>query len=366
MATQSSSTHHHATERYHIPDPVVQYRTTSGARIYRIASEVMPNYHGFSHLLLGDFPTTLIDTGSGSDESRRNLFCGLERVASEYGEKFQISELRRIWLTHTHHDHIGSTAELVDRSGATVAAHQYDARLLVSWDSNALLTRRATTTIMAEAGVEGDRLTELVNAYAMRPKLIRSLSKVDHLFTDGEQIGPFTIHHVPGHSPGHVLFELEGFVIGGDHLLSRTISQLWPQRMTPFTGYAHAVASLQKLRKFAESGQVHTLLTGHEDVVTNISQRVQEVLETHERRNRRVLDLVRQSDQPVTASEITDRMYTHRHGFFGFLSVADVVTRLEHLLLCGDVDVSNTAQIATEVAIPKFTPTRYIPLHMVD
>ncbi|MDO4557606.1 MAG: MBL fold metallo-hydrolase [Planctomycetia bacterium] len=357
--------HSHSPEpshRYHLPEPVQRFVTSAGTRIYRIAGEVLPDYHGFSHLLLGDFPATLIDTGSGSESSRRDLFRGLEQVASVFGEPFQIPDLRRIWLTHTHHDHIGSTAELVELSGATVGVHPYDARLLVSWDRNAFLTRRATTTILAEAGVEPERARELVDAYAMRPKLIRSVSHVDQRFRDGEQIGPFTIHHVPGHSPGHVLFEIDGFAICGDHLLSRTVSQLWPQRMTPYTGYAHAIASLRKLETLAESGRVHTLLTGHEDVITHVTERVRNVLETHYRRNRRVLKILRENEGPMTASEIADRMYTHRHGFFGFLVVTDVVTRLEHLFLTGEVDVSNSEEIARKIAIPEFTPTRYVPL----
>ncbi len=341
------------------PERIQRFETSSGARIYRICCEVIPHYHGFVHLALGDFPPTLFDTGSGDLASRRDLYEGLDLVSSRYGESFQVEDIQRIWLTHTHHDHIGATAELVSKSGAQVGVHPYDSRLVVVWDENALLTRRVTTSIIAEAGVEPIRQRELVEAFAMRPHMIGSAPRVDQFLRDGDQIGPFTIYHVPGHSPGHLLFELDGFVIGGDHLLSRTVSQLWPERMQPFTGVAHALASIERLLTLP---RMQTMLTGHEEIITNIPERVHAVLETHHRRNRRLLQMVQHAEQPITASDLSDRIYTHRNGFFGFLAVTDVVARLEYLMLQGLIGVANTEEIAKNAMERISTATMYYPM----
>ncbi|MDD3468801.1 MAG: MBL fold metallo-hydrolase [Thermoguttaceae bacterium] len=356
---QTLPSSHQPSEKPAPPEHIQRFETSSGARIYRICCEVIPHYQGFVHLALGDFPSTLFDTGSGDSASRRDLYEGLELVSSRYGESFQVENLQRIWLTHTHHDHIGATAELVAKSGARVGVHPYDSRLVVVWDENAHLTRRVTTSIISEAGVEPSRQRELVEAFAMRPHMIGSAPRVDEFLRDGDQMGPFTIYHVPGHSPGHLLFELDGWVIGGDHLLSRTVSQLWPERMQPFTGVAHALASINRLLTLP---RMQTMLTGHEEVITNIPERTRAVLETHHRRNRRLLQMVQHADHPVTASELSDRIYTHRNGFFGFLAVTDVVARLEYLMLQGLIGVANSEEISQNAAAGISTATHYYPL----
>ncbi len=99
---------------------IERFVASTGQRIYRIPCEAFPNFIAYVYLVFDAGPLTLIDTGSGYGNCNAQVVAGLEAVRSEFGEPFQISDIRRILLTHGHIDHFGGAGAFarIDRRRA--------------------------------------------------------------------------------------------------------------------------------------------------------------------------------------------------------------------------------------------------------
>jgi glyoxylase-like metal-dependent hydrolase (beta-lactamase superfamily II) len=111
------------------------------------------------------------------------------------------ARLTAIWLTHAHVDHVGAVAALVERYDVPVALHPAD-RLLY------------------------DRAPEIGRMYGMT---IPSLPAPSLELAEGQTVRvgtqAFTVWHVPGHAPGHVLFIGETVAFVGDLVFAGSIGR---------------------------------------------------------------------------------------------------------------------------------------------
>ncbi|HET7535303.1 MAG TPA: MBL fold metallo-hydrolase, partial [Candidatus Didemnitutus sp.] len=94
-------------------------------------------------------------------------------------------QLKELWLTHGHWDHMQDAAEVKSQTGAVIRAHQADQGLI------------ETPEIME--GFMGQKM-RLQGA-----KVDAWIAQGDHLKALGHE---FEVRHVPGHCPGNVLFYL--------------------------------------------------------------------------------------------------------------------------------------------------------------
>ena len=129
---------------------------------------------------------TLIDTGLGRDAERI-----LQEIAA-LGRKPQ--DLRQIVVTHSHADHTGSLAELVERTNAQVLAHELDAPV-VRGD-----VPEPPPVFMSEIEREfSERISSDVPPVTP--------ARVDRELVDGDEIdlgGGAQVVHVPGHTAGSI------------------------------------------------------------------------------------------------------------------------------------------------------------------
>lgn len=109
-----------------------------------------------------------------------------------------------IILTHGHFDHIGAVDTLREHFNIDVYIHQ----------------------------LEHDFLTNPeLNLSGLFPKLSVTQSKPDHVWTEMGQVNigefSFVLHHIPGHSPGSVVYRFpqDKFIIGGDTLFQGSIGR---------------------------------------------------------------------------------------------------------------------------------------------
>jgi len=111
--------------------------------------------------------------------------------------------VRWIIHTHAHLDHIASTRDVAEATGATIALHPGD---LFLYDG-----------FLVQAAMFG---------WQVRPVL-----PVQHQLTDGEEIAfgkqSAEVVHTPGHTPGSCCFQLarESLLLAGDTLFQRSIGR---------------------------------------------------------------------------------------------------------------------------------------------
>ena len=128
-------------------------------------------------------------------------------------------ELRELWITHGHVDHIGGIAAVKRRWDVPVFLHPLDEPLYRAGARQAAYYGLPfdVPPLPDRALAEGDRLT------------LGSLS--------------FDVLHVPGHAPGHVAFFGHGVVFGGDCLFAGSIGRT----DLPLSSPADLAASLDRL-----------------------------------------------------------------------------------------------------------------------
>ena len=109
--------------------------------------------------------------------------------------------LHTVVNTHAHCDHCGGNAELIRRTGATLACHREDLGLLRSIEQQG-----------AMFGVP----------FPPSPDPGRLLEEGDVIVVGDSQL---TVFHTPGHSPGHIVLVGDGYVIAGDVLFAGSIGR---------------------------------------------------------------------------------------------------------------------------------------------
>jgi hydroxyacylglutathione hydrolase len=112
-------------------------------------------------------------------------------------------EVDRILITHTHIDHVGAVAALVDEYACPVLMHA---------EAEPMLQQ-----LPAQAMMMGLRFSEV--------------PAVDRHIQDGEalEVGALRLRalHTPGHAPGHLAFHVEGegLVLSGDALFAGSVGR---------------------------------------------------------------------------------------------------------------------------------------------
>ncbi len=135
------------------------------------------------------------------------------------------SDIKRIILTHAHQSHLGGLATLQKLSGARVYAHEWEADI-----------------IMGLRKVEVPSTTGLwpkkpLKIYPLQVAFVLGLgmpekTTVDENLKDGDHVGPLTVMHAPGHTPGTLAFywKEKHLLITGDIVTTWPEAALgWPQ-----------------------------------------------------------------------------------------------------------------------------------------
>jgi hydroxyacylglutathione hydrolase len=147
------------------------------------------------------------------------------------------AELRAIWLTHAHFDHLGAIAHIIRERKVPIWVHPLDMPLY----NNAVVSA-------ARFGLEVEQ----------PPSPDRTLSEGDAVTVGGFT---FDVWHLPGHSPGHVGFVGQDVLLGGDTLFAGSVGRTDLPLCDP--------AAFQKtLARLATLPPVMKVLPGHGPATT--------------------------------------------------------------------------------------------------
>lgn len=257
-----------------------------------------------SYLVCGDNDCLLIDPGANNDTA----FDSLQRQLTEIGLTFK--DITQILITHCHIDHYGLANRVKERSQAKILAH-YRARDVIQ---SRVPSREAGIPQREQwLKLNGAPNFEAETTHQHDPQLQQRAAEIAKLFVpmvidvelqDNETItiGSICLKVIwtPGHSPDHIcLYEPTNKILfSADHVLPETIPQVSSESHSEVNPLGDFISSLNRLKQL----DVHLVLPAHEHQFSNLSTRIEEVIQNFQQRSAKILALL--TTEPKTAYQI--------------------------------------------------------------
>lgn len=179
--------------------------------------------HGNAWAVASDGGIVMFDTGMGGKGRLRDLDLALAQAG------FGIEDVRLVVCTHSHTDHYGLAAPIVERAGCELWMHPaWEHVRLLADDPEAALERRLE--VARESGVPPASLERYRESRRDDPDTgIDAIVEPDRDLVPGvaveTDLGAWEVHETPGHAPSHVCLHQprRRLLVSGDHLLGRTV-----------------------------------------------------------------------------------------------------------------------------------------------
>jgi glyoxylase-like metal-dependent hydrolase (beta-lactamase superfamily II) len=281
----------------------------------------------------------LVDSGWAIAEARtalRDALAGIER---------ELRDVRRFLVTHVHRDHYTQAIVLRREFGTEVALGKDEQLTLDIVGERVHVDEPLFLTRLRWAGASA--MVAKLSAF-QRPSAEDRLiwESPDEWLSDHTTavVGSreLTAIATPGHTRGHLVFSepAAGLLFAGDHVLPH---------ITPSIGFESGPTDFP-LRDYLESLRLvrsmpdSRLLPAHGPVTDSVHERIDQLLEHHDRRLGQIADLVLHG--ATTAFEAASRMtWTRRERklsemdpFNEMLAVLETMSHLDVLMLQGRVD----------------------------
>jgi glyoxylase-like metal-dependent hydrolase (beta-lactamase superfamily II) len=164
----------------------------------------------------------LFDTGIGGRGRLRQFDLALAQA------DFGLEDVRLVVCTHSHSDHYGLAAPIVEASGSELWMHPaWEHVRLLADDPAAALEQRIE--IARQSGVPAAALERYRERMEDGETVIDAIVEPDRELLPGVEVetdlGVWQVHETPGHAPSHVVLHQPDrrLMISGDHLLGRTV-----------------------------------------------------------------------------------------------------------------------------------------------
>ncbi|MGE0885669.1 MAG: MBL fold metallo-hydrolase [Blastocatellales bacterium] len=267
-------------------------------------------------------PLTLVDTGPKTEEA---LFA-LRDQLRKFG--FEIKDIKRVILTHTHEDHCGLAASIQKNSGARVYVHE--------WEYKNISQHRQTRVnrhLLKRAGVPAEELEAMAGRYELIHHYADAVEDVEAYRDEQEFVfvtGSLRVVHTPGHTPGSccLLREATRLMLTGDTVLKSitpnpvlNADPIDPQRRFPSLG--EYLVSLARIREFAPT----LLKTSHGGDVTDYEEHFHRSIRHIQERQTKVISLI--PKQGVTAWEMSKLLFPKVDKLNRFLATSEAIAHLD-------------------------------------
>ena len=274
---------------------------------------------------------TLIDTGLKTDDSRQALEQHLAAV------NVQVERINRILVTHIHPDHFGLASELRDRSSAELVIHRLEVALMEPRYARAEDLVHDVGDWLSKNGVPAAE-AEFLKSASMAAREFVSVVEPDTVLEGAERLPIATsellVLWTPGHSPGHSCFywPARRVLFSGDHLLPKISPNigLHPQSgADPLGDYLASLRAIEQL-------DLALVLPAHGDPFYDHRGRVAQIVEHHEERMARLVELARQ--HAASGWELALRLFQgiiERNPFQQRLALQETLAHCQRLALEG-------------------------------
>jgi glyoxylase-like metal-dependent hydrolase (beta-lactamase superfamily II) len=308
------------------------YETSGGAKINRIPVEAFPKFWAYAYLVQKGDDRILIDCGSGTDASHKNLLDGLEQAG------FQPSDLTYILITHAHIDHFGGLSKLHPLTDAKVGVHELDLQTVAHHEARLALISKRLGSYLTDAGLAEEECEQLLNIYRFTKAIYHSVP-VDFTYED-LRVGDIEMIHLPGHCPGHVAMRLDDVIFCGDMVVEGVTPHLSPESINPYSGLDHYLESLARLQGWVDDARM--IFNGHDDVITDLHPHIES---TRENIIRRISKAVNALAAPLTIAETCHAVYGEIAGYNGLLMIEKTGAYIEYLYEHGMIEIVNTDEM---------------------
>lgn len=198
-------------------------RTLPGVWRLRMALPWPGVPHGNAWAVASDGGVVLFDTGMGGRGRLRDLDLALAQAG------FGIEDVRLVVCTHSHTDHYGLAAPIVERAGCELWMHPaWEHVRPLADDPQAALEQRLE--VARESGVPEAALERYREARKDDDDTgLDAIAEPDRDLVPGVEVetdlGAWQVYETPGHAPSHVALHQpeHGLLVSGDHLLGRTV-----------------------------------------------------------------------------------------------------------------------------------------------
>lgn len=260
----------------------------AGVHIVPLETPTLPPATHTNTYIIGRDELVVVDPGSPYAAEQARLIAYLEQLQADG------RQLREIWLTHHHPDHIGGATAIREHFGIPIAAHAQTVALL----EDQLPIQRAIPD--GELTCFGDHIQDRWRAL-----------------------------HTPGHAPGHLCFYEErlGTLLSGDLVLSVSTVVI----AAPDGDMSAYFGSLERVLALPRHG---FLFPAHGPPVAAATEAVINTLQHRKDRESAIVDAL---EDPRDAGEIVDIVYDGLNDAVRGLAIATVESHLRNLEAAGQV-----------------------------
>jgi len=277
----------------------------------------------------------LVDAGWNTDDAYATLVAGLEQAG------FSVEDVQGVLVTHIHPDHYGLAGRIREASGAWIALHPADARLISErYDEPDELLERIGSMLRRD-GAPAEEIATLQNASMPARPWVMSVTP-DVLIEDGDEpeVPGWDLKAIwtPGHSPGHLCFYEAGnrLMLSGDHVLPRITPNISFHPQAGPNPLGDFLASLDKVAGY----DADEVLPAHEQRFVDLRGRVEALKAHHQQRFDEVFAAIREGH--TTAYGIAGQMTWNKPwdqivGWTRRSAVGETLAHLRYLELRGAV-----------------------------
>jgi glyoxylase-like metal-dependent hydrolase (beta-lactamase superfamily II) len=248
-----------------------------------------------AYLVEGTSGYALVDAGLHTAEAEAVLRAALA------GVPIRIEDVKRVFVTHLHPDHIGMAGSL-ERAGAEVVMHEPEIRSARRMWSRDHTMVDETYAWFERHGMPKDVDRQMREAWLAMGRRVDDIGEIVGV-RDGDPLDlagrPTRVRWTPGHTDFHAVLvdERERVLFAGDHVLPRITSNvgLYPfSRDDPLGDFLEALRAVR-------SHPVTRVLPAHGEPFDDLAGRVDQILAHHDARLEATLDALGNAERTAYA-----------------------------------------------------------------